>query len=86
VGIGGIILCNHPCADEVQEEIEKLRAEGRPVNASRIARQIYRDKASAKLVDLPDELWLAAKHRALDEGITLKEWISEAIRRKLEGA
>lgn len=32
------------------------------------------------LRDIPEDLWTAAKHRAVDEGISLRKMILEALR------
>jgi hypothetical protein len=63
-------------------EIERLRAEGKPTDALTIARQIFRETHSAGsylLRDIPAELWTAAKHRAVDEGLSLRGLILTAL-------
>jgi len=87
VGIGGVFLCTFPCAEEVREEMDKLRAEGQPVSVPKIALAIYRDKhsvASYTLRDIPSDLWQAAKHYSVDHNISLRELIIEALRERVK--
>jgi hypothetical protein len=82
IGIGGTMLCR-PCSADVQSEIEQLRAAGKPVNAMQIARKLFRETSSAGsylLRDIPDDLWTAAKHRAVDQGVSLRDLILQALR------
>jgi len=63
-------------------EIERLREEGKPTDALTIARQIFRETHSASsylLRDIPEQLWTAAKHRAVDEGLSLRELLLKAL-------
>ena len=80
-GVGRAILCR-TCLPDVMGEIERLREEGKPTDALTIARQIFRQTHSAGsylLRDIPAELWTAAKHRAVDEGLNLRELILKAL-------
>lgn len=82
IGIGGAILCPL-CAEDVRQEIDQQRSEGKQVNALGIARKIYRETHSAGdylLRDIPKELMDAAKHRAIDDGRTVREVILAALR------
>jgi hypothetical protein len=63
-------------------EVERLRDEGKPTDAMAIARRLFRETHSAGsylLRDIPAELWTAAKHRAVDEGMSLRELILKAL-------
>ena len=79
--IGGTILCR-TCAVDVQQEIDKLRAAGKPVNAGHIARRLFKAEHSAGnylLRDIPDELWQKVKHRAVDDGDSLRDLVIKAL-------
>ena len=82
VVIGGATVCRS-CEPEVKAEIDRLQAEGKPVNAIAIARSIFRETHSAGnylLRDIPEELWTVAKHKAVDKGMNLRELILDAVR------
>lgn len=82
ISMGGALLCRI-CEPDVSAEIDRLRTEGKPVSAIAIARKIFRETHSAGnylLRDIPDELWTAAKHKAIDKGMDLRELILDAIR------
>lgn len=81
IGIGGAILCRS-CEPEVRIEMDKTRAEGKPVNALHIAKRMYRETHSGGnylLRDIPNELWDKAKHRAVDDGDSLRDLVIKAI-------
>ena len=70
------------CEPDIKAEINRLQAEGKPVSAIAIARKMFRETYSAGnylLRDIPEELWTAAKHRAVDEGLSLRELILKAL-------
>jgi len=80
-GIGGALLCR-TCDPIIQEEIAKLRAEGKPVNALGIAKKIYRETFSAGdylLRDVPSLLMQEMKERALKEGGSVRDLILVAV-------
>ena len=80
-GVGRATLCR-TCLPDVLAELEHLRAEGKPTDALAIARKMFRETYSAGnylLRDIPEELWTAAKHRAVDEGLNLRELILKAL-------
>mgnify|MGYP001184538679 CR=1 FL=1 len=82
ISMGGALLCRS-CEPGVTAEINRLQAEGKPVNAIAIARSIFRETYSAGnylLRDIPEELWTDAKHKAVDKGMDLRELILDAIR------
>ena len=82
-GVGRAILCR-TCLPDVLGEIERLREEGKPTDALTIARQIFRETHSAGaylLRDIPEQLWTAAKHKAVDEGLSLRELILKALQK-----
>lgn len=81
IGIGAATLCLH-CDIDVRPEIERLRSEGKSVNVLQIARAMFRETHSAGgylLRDIPKALWDRAKHRAIDDGVSLRELILKAI-------
>ena len=83
--VGRAILCR-TCLPDVMVEIERLREEGKPTDALAVARQIFRETHSAGsylLRDVPEQLWTAAKHRAVDEGLNLRELILKALQEYL---
>lgn len=85
VSMGGASLCRD-CEPGIRLEMEQLREAGKSVNVLHIAKRIYRETFSGGdylLRDVPKELWLQAKHRALDEGISVRDMILEALRRYL---
>ena len=80
-GAGRAILCR-TCLPDVMGEIERLREAGKPADALTIARRIFRETHSVGaylLRDIPAELWIAAKHKAVDEGLSLRELILKAL-------
>lgn len=86
VGIGGAHLCRH-CAEDVRAEIDRTRKEGVPVNALGIARRLFREAHSAGaylLRDIPDDLWTAVRHRAVDEEGSIRDVVLAALRAYLK--
>jgi hypothetical protein len=84
-GVGRAILCR-TCLPDVMVEIERIRAEGKPTDALTIARRLFRETHSAGsylLRDIPAELWTAAKHKAVDEKLNLRELILKALQEYL---
>ncbi len=84
-GVGRAILCR-ACLPHVLAEVERLKEEGKPTDALTVARQIFRETHSAGaylLRDIPEQLWTAAKHRAVDEGLSLRELILKALQEYL---
>lgn len=84
-GVGRATLCR-TCLPDVMAEIERLRQQGKPTDAITIARQIFRETHSAGaylLRDIPAELWTAAKHKAVDEKLSLRELILKALQEYL---
>lgn len=81
IALGGTILCRQ-CEPAVAVEIEQLRSDGKPVNVAHIARRIYRAEHCAGdylLRDIPQELWTAAKHRAVDENVSLRDLVLKSL-------
>ncbi len=86
IGMGGAMLCKE-CEPGVGIEIDKLRAEGKPVNALHIAKRIFREQHSAGnylLRDIPADLWKEAKHKVVDEGISLRDLVLKSLRAYLQ--
>ena len=85
-GVGRAILCR-TCFPDVLAEVERRREAGEPTDALTIARQIFRETHSAGsylLRDIPEQLWTAAKHRAVDEGLSLRGLILKALQEYLK--
>ncbi len=79
--LGGVLLCRDHYND-ISAQVEQLRAEGKQVNVAGIARQMFREEFSTGnyiLRDIPKELWDAAKHKAVDNGISLRELVLTAV-------
>ena len=84
--MGGTLVCRS-CEPDVKAEIDRLHAEEKPVNVATIAREIFREQHSAGnylLRDIPKDLWDAAKHKAVDEGLNLRELLLKALREYVE--
>ena len=82
IGVGGAMLCRS-CAPDVQRQIDEIRAEGKPVNAMGIARQMFRAKHSAcnyLLRDIPKDLMDNIRDESYAQGISMREWILRALR------
>jgi len=80
-GADRAILCR-TCFPDVMAEIERHREAGKPTDAITIARQIFRENhsiGSYLLPDIPEQLWIAAKYKAVDEGLTMRELILKAL-------
>lgn len=83
--LGGVLLCKEHFAD-ISAQVESLRAEGKQVNVMGIARQMFREQYSTGnyiLRDIPQELWDKAKHRAIDDGVSLRELVLSALEKYL---
>lgn len=79
--MGGTLLCRQ-CEPEISAEIDKLRSQGKPVNVAHIAHRIYKETHSGGnylLRDVPDDLWQKAKHRAVDDGDSLRDLVLKAL-------
>ena len=86
VSMGGAVLCRQ-CEPEIQVEMDKLRAAGKPVNVLHIARRIYRETNSGGnylLRDIPETLWSKAKHRAVDDGDSLRDLVLKSVHKYIE--
>ena len=82
VGIGGAILCRS-CAPDVQRQIDEIRAEGKPVNAMGVARQMFRETYCAGnylLRDIPKDLMDKIRDDSYAQGISMREWMLRALR------
>jgi len=79
--MGGALLCRD-CEPEIRVEMDRLRAAGKSVNVLHIAKRIYRETHNGGnylLRDLPEDLWQKAKHRAVDDGDSLRGLILKAL-------
>lgn len=82
IGMGGAMICRN-CEPEIRIEMDQLRSAGKPVNVLHIAKRMFRETHSAGnylLRDIPQELWTEAKHKAVDENISLRELVLNAVR------
>ena len=82
VVIGGATVCRS-CEPEVKAEIDRLQAAGKPVSAIAVARSMFRETHAGNYIlrNIPKDLWIAAKHKAVDKGMSLRELILDAIRK-----
>jgi hypothetical protein len=84
--LGGVLLCREHFAD-ISAEVARLHAEGKQVNVAGMARKLFREEYSTGnyiLRDIPKDLWDAAKHRAIDDGVSLRELVLTAIQTHLD--
>jgi len=75
------LICRQ-CDPDIRVEMDRLRSEGKPVNALHIAKRIFRETHSGGnylLRDLPQDLLTKAKHRAVDDGDSLRDVILKAL-------
>lgn len=82
IGMGGALLCRD-CDPIVRVEMDALRAAGKPVNVLHIAKRLYREAnpgGGYLLRDIPNDLWQQAKHRAVDDKVSLRDLIIAALR------
>lgn len=83
--LGGVTLCKEHYTD-INETAQKALSQGKQVNIMGIARKMYREQYSTGnyiLRDIPQELLDKAKHRAIDEGVSLREIILLALEKYL---
>lgn len=79
--LGGVMLCKEHYT-EINATAQKALSQGKQVNIMGIARQMYREQYSTGnyiLRDIPAELWDKAKHKAVDEGVSLREIVLSAL-------
>ena len=84
--MGGTRICR-TCDVKVREEIDRLHAEGKPVNVASIAQRMLRENSvpAYPLRNIPKELWDAAKHRVIEENLdSLRELILKVLQEYLE--
>jgi len=81
IGMGGAMICRQ-CEPDIRIEMDKRRAEGKPVNVMQIARAKFREEHNAGnylLRDIPEDLWKRAKHHAADTGDSLRDIILKSL-------
>lgn len=81
IGLGGVLLCRQ-CEPTISAEVTATRAAGKPVNVAHIAHRIYKETHSGGdylLRDIPEDLWQKAKHRAVDDGDSLRDLVLKAL-------
>ena len=79
------MLCRS-CAVAVRAELDAGHAAGKSVNAMGIAKRMYRDNndtSDCKIRDMPRDLWDQAKHRAISDGISLRDLVILALSKYL---
>jgi len=85
------MICRQ-CEPDIRIEMDKRRAEGKPVNVMQIARAKFREEHNAGnylLRDIPEDLWKRAKHHedlwkrakhhAADTGDSLRDIILKSL-------
>jgi hypothetical protein len=80
-GLGNILLCPDHYQD-IRSKAEALHAEGKTVDVGKIAREMFLESYSVGsyiLRDIPTELWDTAKHRSIDDGVSLRELLLTAL-------
>lgn len=87
ISMGGVLLCREH-AEDVRVEMERLRAEGKPVSVPGIARRMYREAmggTSTYLVkDFPGPLKERAKLRAVRDDTDLRELMLTSLEKELD--
>ena len=84
--MGGAVLCRD-CEPRIREEMESLRAGGKPVNVLHIARRIYKESHSGGnylLRDYPAKLWERAQHHAVSSKMSMRDLLLDAVEEYLE--
>jgi len=82
ISMGGCRLCRS-CDPIIRERMDALRAEGKNVDISRIARDLYREQFAGGdylLREPPKDLMDAIKHKAVDESDNIRGIIIKALR------
>jgi hypothetical protein len=75
-------MLDRDCATIVALEVERLRAEGKPANVRHIARKIFNEQYNGggyQFRDIPADLMDRMKHKAVDEGGTVRDVIIKAL-------
>lgn len=83
--LGGVLLCREHF-QEVSARLEQMRREGKQGNAAGIAREMFREQYATGdyiLRDIPRDVWNRAKHRAVDDGHSLRELVLKAVQEYL---
>lgn len=86
IGMGGVLICRE-CEPDITMEVNKLRDQGKSVNIAHIARAMFREQHSSGnylLRDIPEELWNQVKHRAVDDGVSLRDLVLSALHNYLK--
>lgn len=79
IGLGSVLLCRD-CTPAIQEEMEKLRSAGKPVDVSKIAyRRLQKSGSDFRLRNIPAPLWDRAKHQAINEKSSLNALVMRAL-------
>ena len=82
IGMGGAYICRQ-CDPDVKIEMERLRADGKPVNVTHIAKRIFRENYGTggvlQIRDIPAELQERMDKTAFDAKISLRELILKAL-------
>lgn len=79
--MGGALICRQ-CDPDVRAEMDRLRNQGKPVNVMHIAKALFRGTnggGNYLLRDVPEDLWQKAKHRAVDDGDSLRDLVLKAL-------
>ena len=86
VTVGNTTLCL-PCDAEIKGICGSL--EGKPATAAYAARQLYRESEDSRtefiLRNIHGGLWQAVRHRAVDDGDTIRKLLLKALFLYLEG-
>lgn len=85
--MGGVLLCREH-AEDVRIEIDRLRAEGKPVSVVGIARRMYREAVGGTsnylLKDFPGSLKERAKLRAVRDDTDVRQLMLIGLERELD--
>ena len=81
VVMGPVLICRQ-CEPDIRAKVDELRADGLAVHVGHIARAYFRKNHNGGdylLRDIPKEMWQEIKHRAVDEGCSLRDIVLAAL-------
>lgn len=84
--LGGVLVCA-TCRPLVLERVEAARAAGKTADAAKEALALLRESATTYLLrDIPQDLWMQAKHASVDRGVSLRDILLSGLRKELAGS
>ena len=81
--LGGVLVCA-TCRPLVLERVEAARGAGKTADAAKEALALLRESATTYLLrDIPQDLWMQAKHASVDRGTSLRDLLLAGLRKEL---